>query len=158
MPLELSITPHGNLALRDALPEEESSGSGALRHVVVDSGDVYHPLAWMPREAYRVLQDVPIFEDCGLIVRVPDWWKASRPPQPVVTAIRKSCNRSLREKTGPRRSFVKSASVKKLSQSGSPFWRLVCGTFCQTEGVWLEARIPYDPISCERLQAALASR
>ena len=33
MPLELAITPHGNLALRDAPPAEESSDSGAPCHV-----------------------------------------------------------------------------------------------------------------------------
>ena len=34
MPLELSITLHGNLALRDASPVEESSDSRPARHVV----------------------------------------------------------------------------------------------------------------------------
>ncbi|HKI17718.1 MAG TPA: DEAD/DEAH box helicase, partial [Isosphaeraceae bacterium] len=41
-------------------------------------------LAWGPREAYRFLQDIPIFEESGLVVRVPDWWKSSRPPRPAV--------------------------------------------------------------------------
>ena len=36
------------------------------------------------REAYRFLQDIPVFEESGLVVRVPDWWKANRPPRPVV--------------------------------------------------------------------------
>ena len=30
------------------------------------------------------MQDIPIFEESGLVVRVPDWWKPSRPPRPVV--------------------------------------------------------------------------
>ncbi len=51
---------------------------------LVEAGDVYQPLAWTPREAYRLLQDIPALEESGLIVRVPDWWKASRPPRPVV--------------------------------------------------------------------------
>ena len=51
---------------------------------LVDSGDVYHPLAWSPREAHRFLQDIPIFEESGLIVRVPDWWKPHHPPRPIV--------------------------------------------------------------------------
>src|SRR5581483_273700 len=51
---------------------------------LVDSGDVYHPLAWSPREAHRFLQDIPLFEESGLIVRVPDWWKPYRPPRATV--------------------------------------------------------------------------
>ncbi len=30
------------------------------------------------------MQDIPIFEESGLVVRVPDWWKPSHPPRPVV--------------------------------------------------------------------------
>jgi hypothetical protein len=52
---------------------------------LADSGDVYHPLAWGPRDAYQFLQDIPSMEEAGLIVRVPDWWKAARPPRPVVS-------------------------------------------------------------------------
>ena len=51
---------------------------------LVESGDVYHPLAWTPRHAYQFLKDVPLLEQSGLIVRVPNWWKAARPPRPVV--------------------------------------------------------------------------
>ncbi len=51
---------------------------------LVESGDVYHPLAWAPKYAYQFLKDVPLLEQAGLIVRVPNWWKATRPPRPVV--------------------------------------------------------------------------
>jgi len=53
---------------------------------LVESGDVYRPLAWTARQAYGFLQDIPAMEAAGLIVRVPDWWKAKRPPRPVVNA------------------------------------------------------------------------
>lgn len=46
---------------------------------LVDSGDVFHPLRWTPREAYRFLKDIPLLEESGLLVRVPDWW-TKRPP------------------------------------------------------------------------------
>ncbi|MFO7688912.1 MAG: DEAD/DEAH box helicase [Desulfobacterales bacterium] len=42
---------------------------------MVDSGDVFHPLAWTPGEAYRLLKNVPLLEECGLLVRLPDWWR-----------------------------------------------------------------------------------
>lgn len=52
---------------------------------LVESREIYQPLAWTPREAYGFLKDIPVLEECGLIVRVPDWWKAARPPRPVVS-------------------------------------------------------------------------
>jgi non-specific serine/threonine protein kinase len=52
---------------------------------LVESGEIYHPLAWSPQDAYRFLQDIPQLESAGLIVRVPDWWRAKHPPRPVVS-------------------------------------------------------------------------
>jgi hypothetical protein len=52
---------------------------------MVEAGDIYTSLAWTPADAHRLLKDVPTLEDSGLIVRVPDWWKTSRPPRPTVS-------------------------------------------------------------------------
>jgi non-specific serine/threonine protein kinase len=52
---------------------------------LADAGEIYNPLAWTPAEAYQFLQSIPALEESGLIVRVPDWWKAARPPRPVVS-------------------------------------------------------------------------
>ena len=47
---------------------------------LVDSGEVYQPLAWTPDRAYRLLRSVPALEASGLTVRLPNWWrKRSRP-------------------------------------------------------------------------------
>jgi len=51
---------------------------------LVESGDIYHPLAWTPPEAHRFLRAIPALEASGLIVRIPNWWKADRPPRPQV--------------------------------------------------------------------------
>jgi superfamily II DNA or RNA helicase len=54
----------------------------ALIADLVDTGDIFHPLVWLPREAYEFLQSVPALEDAGLLVSLPDWWKKrSRRPQ-----------------------------------------------------------------------------
>jgi superfamily II DNA or RNA helicase len=52
---------------------------------MVASQDIYHPLAWTPKQAYRFLRDLPLLEASGLIVHVPNWWRANRPPRPVVS-------------------------------------------------------------------------
>ncbi len=52
---------------------------------LVETGDIYHPLAWSPREAYEFLQDAPQYEQCGVVVRLPDWWKKRNRPRAGVT-------------------------------------------------------------------------
>ena len=52
---------------------------------LIESGDLYHPLAWTPAQALKLLRGTPILEECGLVVRIPDWWKAGRAPRPQVS-------------------------------------------------------------------------
>jgi non-specific serine/threonine protein kinase len=52
---------------------------------LIDSGEIYQPRAWTPAEAHRFLRSIPAFEAAGLVVRVPDWWRARRPPRPEVS-------------------------------------------------------------------------
>jgi hypothetical protein len=66
------------------LPVSRAAESSDLIRRLVDSGEIYHPLAWTPRDAYDFLKAVPLFESSGLIVRVPDWWNARKPARPMV--------------------------------------------------------------------------
>jgi non-specific serine/threonine protein kinase len=52
---------------------------------LVECGDIYHPLSWTPREAHRFLCEVELYERAGLVVRMPDWWSATRRPRPKVS-------------------------------------------------------------------------
>ncbi len=52
---------------------------------LVESGDLYQPLAWTPRDAYRFLQEIPVIEQSGVLVRVPDWWKKRPRPRVGIT-------------------------------------------------------------------------
>jgi non-specific serine/threonine protein kinase len=63
-------------------PVHCASQHSRLIKELVDSGDIYHPLAWTPSEAYRFLKDIPVLEESGVLVRMPDWWK--RRPRPRV--------------------------------------------------------------------------
>ena len=65
-------------------PVQKATERSKLAQELVDSGEIYHSQAWKPADALRFLQDIPIFEESGLLVRVPDWWKAHRPPRPIV--------------------------------------------------------------------------
>ena len=66
-------------------PVQQASERSAFVKELVDSGDIYHPLAWTPREAYQFLQELPLYEESGVVVQVPDWWKRQHPPRPVVS-------------------------------------------------------------------------
>ena len=67
------------------LPVHKAAGESALLRALVDTGEIFHPLAWTPEEALGFLRDVPIYEASGVIVRVPDWWNARKPPRPTVS-------------------------------------------------------------------------
>lgn len=66
-------------------PVHRAAESSPFVRGLVDSGDVFHPLAWTPQEAYRFLKEVPLYEESGLIVRLPDWWRKRPRPQVSVT-------------------------------------------------------------------------
>jgi len=52
-----------------------AAGDSALVAELVESGDIFHPLAWSAQDAYRFLKEIPIYEAAGILCRIPDWWK-----------------------------------------------------------------------------------
>ncbi|MDR1138194.1 MAG: DEAD/DEAH box helicase, partial [Synergistaceae bacterium] len=42
---------------------------------LVESGELFSPLKLNADEAYTFLMEVPVYEECGIICRIPDWWK-----------------------------------------------------------------------------------
>lgn len=41
----------------------------------VESGELFSPLRFTSREAYTFLKEIPLYEECGILCRMPDWWK-----------------------------------------------------------------------------------
>ena len=66
-------------------PVHLASQTSPLVKALVESGDIYQPLAWTPGQAYRFLKEVPVFEESGVLVRLPDWWKKRPRPRVSVT-------------------------------------------------------------------------
>ncbi len=69
-----------------------ASQSSPLVKDLLESGDIYHPLAWTPGEAYQFVQELPLYEAAGLSVRLPDWWKKRSRPQVSVSIGSKAGN------------------------------------------------------------------
>ncbi len=42
---------------------------------LIDTGNLFHPMAWTPAQAFSFLKDISIYEDCGILCRIPNWWK-----------------------------------------------------------------------------------
>ncbi len=61
--LELLTTVHAAAKNSDLLKE------------LLDTGELFHHLAWDTQDAYEFLQQLQTFEHCGIICRIPDWWK-----------------------------------------------------------------------------------
>jgi SNF2 family DNA or RNA helicase len=66
-------------------PVQLAAESSAVIKDLVDTGDIYHPLAWSVAESYEFLKDAPQYEQCGVVVRLPDWWKKRNRPRASVT-------------------------------------------------------------------------
>lgn len=66
-------------------PVHRASEKSKLVRELVESNDIFHPLMWTPGEAYRLLKEVPLLEDSGLLVKLPDWWRKRPRPRVAVT-------------------------------------------------------------------------
>jgi non-specific serine/threonine protein kinase len=65
------------------LAAKESTLIGEL----VESGEVFHPLAMTSQEAFIFLKEIPLYENAGILCRIPNWWKgASSGPKLRITA------------------------------------------------------------------------
>jgi len=42
---------------------------------LVESGELFSPLKFTADEAYIYLREIPVYEECGILCRMPDWWK-----------------------------------------------------------------------------------
>jgi non-specific serine/threonine protein kinase len=73
-----------NRAVLTALlsPVQRAAEKSPLVRKWLDSRAIFHPQLWQPAEAYAFLKEIPLFEQSGVTVRIPDWWKAGRPPRP----------------------------------------------------------------------------
>ncbi|MBM4313924.1 MAG: DEAD/DEAH box helicase, partial [Deltaproteobacteria bacterium] len=67
-------------------PLQRAAEASELIRELVDSGDIFHPLAWTVRETCRFLDEIPRFDSCGVLVRIPETWQGRcRPPRPQVS-------------------------------------------------------------------------
>ena len=54
----------------------EAAKHSSILKEMFDSGGIFKPLVWSAGQAYPFLKDIPVFEDAGILCRIPNWWKA----------------------------------------------------------------------------------
>ena len=42
---------------------------------LVESGELFSPLRFTQEEAYVFLKEIALYEACGIMCRIPDWWR-----------------------------------------------------------------------------------
>jgi non-specific serine/threonine protein kinase len=90
LPLGRALEEYAGTKNRAALaallsPVQRAAEKSKLARELLDSRAVFHPQVWRPEQAFSFLENIPLFEQSGLVVRIPDWWKSGRPPRPQVS-------------------------------------------------------------------------
>ncbi len=96
-PLGLALREYAGEKNRKALikllsPVHLASAKSVFVRGLVDSREIFHPLAWTPTEAFRFLTEAPLIEESGILVKVPDWWRARPRPRISVAIGEKKLN------------------------------------------------------------------
>ena len=90
LPLEHALRKHEKdtrklLALLSAV--HKAAGRSPLIRSLLDSGDLFHPLAFSSQDALQFLREVPLYEEAGILCRIPRWWTGARRRVSVTLAI-----------------------------------------------------------------------
>ncbi|HYS06687.1 MAG TPA: DEAD/DEAH box helicase [Candidatus Dormibacteraeota bacterium] len=91
LPLGQALREYAGAAKKDRLlalllPVQRAATTCPWLKEMLDSGEVFHPLRWLSREALQLLRDVPRLQEAGIAVRMPASWVGNRPLRPLVTA------------------------------------------------------------------------
>ena len=76
LPLKLAVQKFGDDQLYVLLATVyRAAEKSELVSRLLESGELFHPLHWDRHEAFRFLKEIPVYEESGVLCRIPDWWK-----------------------------------------------------------------------------------
>ncbi|WP_410513535.1 DEAD/DEAH box helicase [Paenibacillus sp. BR2-3] len=78
LPLKNALMEYGenNRKLLDLLSTvNKASEKSAFISELLESGDIFHPIGLTADEAYTFLREVLLYEEAGILCRIPKWWK-----------------------------------------------------------------------------------
>lgn len=65
----------------------KAADKSSLISKLMESGELFSPLKFTTEEAYTFLREIPLYEDAGIMCRVPDWWRKKRNSFQISVAI-----------------------------------------------------------------------
>lgn len=85
VPLSQALTQNKDFLLTLLAPLQNAAKRSTFLSQLIEKGDIFRANAWTASQAYLFLKDVPLFEQAGVKVRVPNWWDIKKPARPAVT-------------------------------------------------------------------------
>ncbi|MDY5931327.1 MAG: DEAD/DEAH box helicase [Candidatus Ornithospirochaeta sp.] len=77
-PLKYALKEYASSVDKLAILISSIKKAAAKSHLIagwLESGEIFSPLLVSKEEAYAFLSDVPLFEEAGIVTRIPAWWK-----------------------------------------------------------------------------------
>ncbi|MFA5384828.1 MAG: DEAD/DEAH box helicase [Eubacteriales bacterium] len=78
LPLKNAIAEYGENSrklLELLATVHKASERSAFISELVESGEIFHPLSLTVAEAYTFLKEIPLYEEAGILCRMPNWWR-----------------------------------------------------------------------------------
>jgi len=80
LPLKNALIEYGdnnNKLLQLLSTVHKAASSSSLIAELLDSGDIFHPIGLTAEEAYTFLKEVSLYEEAGILCRIPKWWTST---------------------------------------------------------------------------------
>ena len=71
----LEYKDHDDLLLKLLSTVSKAAQKSDFISEFIESGELFSPLKFTSQEAYTFLKEIPLYEECGILCRMPDWWK-----------------------------------------------------------------------------------
>ena len=66
-------------------PVRTAAEKSKLLREWLETKRLFQPMAMSPQEAFRVLRETAVFQESGIIMKLPDWWRSGKGPRPAVS-------------------------------------------------------------------------
>jgi hypothetical protein len=66
-------------------PVRTAAEKSKLLREWLETKRLFQPMAMSPQEAFRVLRETAVFQESGIVMKLPDWWRSGKGPRPAVS-------------------------------------------------------------------------
>ena len=66
-------------------PVRTAAEKSKLLREWLETKRLFQPMAMSPQDAFRVLRETAVFQESGIVMKLPDWWRSGKGPRPVVS-------------------------------------------------------------------------